>query len=142
MKNLKYLQLALIVTLLVTAVSCTVSRGSYYEEDPYNNSRYYGNTPYYGNGSNYIILERDPFTGQYYEALPRGGSYPYRSNNYGTYNNTYRNYDRRNDRQSSTTTTRNDNNYNEQRQKQEEQRQEEVNKMREAKGSVLGKKKD
>ena len=144
MKHLKYFQFAVIITLMVTAVSCTVAREGYYDEDPYaSGSRYYGSSPYYGNGGNYIILERDPYTGQYYEAIPRGGYYPNRSSNiYRNYNNTNRNYDRRNDRTSNNTYRNNNVDYSQQRQQQAEQRQENINKMRSSKESVLGKKKD
>ena len=150
MKHLKYFQFAAIITLMVTAVSCTVARGGYYEEDPYNNSsRYYGTSPYYGNGGNYIILERNPYTGEYY---PANGvsTYPSRIYNNRSYsNNTYRNYDRRddkadhrNDREVNNRYRNNSVDYSQQRQQQEQQRQENVNRMRSSKESVLGKKKD
>ncbi len=76
MKNFKYFQLAVIVTLMFTAVSCTVTRNGY-EGSPYENgSKYYESAPY-ANSRNYIILERDPFTGQYYQLNSGVSSSPY-----------------------------------------------------------------
>ncbi|MDQ3842673.1 MAG: hypothetical protein M3342_01465 [Bacteroidota bacterium] len=97
MKNHRFLQLVVILVLMVTAVSCTAIREGYgYGDDQYESrsSRYYGNRDAYGN--NVIIVERDPYTGRYYEVSPYSsyyGSrmYPYRSYNYG-YDRNYPNY--------------------------------------------------
>ncbi|HVG41569.1 MAG TPA: hypothetical protein VM888_08145 [Chitinophagaceae bacterium] len=153
MKNFKYLQIAIVALLLVGAVSCTVIEEGYYEEDRYSNrnsSRYYDNQ-YYGSTSPYIILERDPWTGRYYQASPGRvygtpyGTYDNRTYNNSRYNN--RRYDNRSNsntyrNNSNNSTYRNNNTYSEQRQQQEQQREENVNKMRESKESILGKKKD
>lgn len=81
MKHLKLLQVVVALILLVGAVGCTTVRGT--EDDYYNNSsanRIYVDDPYRGT----VVLERDPYTGRYYEV-----------NSYG-YNNGYNNrYDRR-----------------------------------------------
>ena len=88
MKNHRFLQMVVILILMVAAVSCTAIReGSGYGDDQYEgrSSRYYGNRDIYGN--NVIIVERDPYTGRYYEVSPYSsyGSrmYPYRNYNYG-----------------------------------------------------------
>src|SRR5215217_5234713 len=71
MKRSFFLQMVVLATLVVTAVSCGMpigATGDYYEEAPARGNVYYGD-PYYG-GVNTIIVERDPFTGRYYQVSP------------------------------------------------------------------------
>lgn len=102
MKNTKILLMALVAVSAVFAVSCTPAQqvSDYgYDQRPVYNSPY---------GSNVIVVERDPYTGRYYQVNPNNGYYlndPYYNNrNYSGgyydpyYNNrTYSNrrYDRR-----------------------------------------------
>src|SRR3982750_1571314 len=109
MKRFTFLQVGLLAALLVTIVSCSTPRGTsdeYYEEAPARGNVYYAD-PYYG-GVNTIIVQRDPYTGRYYQVNPGYGggygtrSYPQGHRNYGNssrgyHNNsqnrgTYRNY--------------------------------------------------
>ena len=80
--------------LLVTAVSCTSTRDIYQEDDGYRTSRHAPDRilvddPYYGT----IVMERDPFTGRYYQV----GSYGQSAYGYDRYRDSryYRNYPRR-----------------------------------------------
>ena len=87
MKRFKFLQVALIAVLVVAAVSCGIPRSvsdEYYDDYPSGNV-YYGN-PY---GAPPVILQRDPFTGQYYQVTPYG-AYAYPSTPYYGYNRGYR----------------------------------------------------
>jgi hypothetical protein len=70
MKQSNFLSMALIVVLMVFAVSCTPLQESVggYEEAP--GRRVYRQMPYGGN--QVIVLERDPFTGQYFQVSPYG----------------------------------------------------------------------
>ena len=97
MKNFNYLSIILIALFSFVAVSCTTTQGFSDENEPYKNARQVGNRlyvddPYYGT----IILERDPFTGRYYDV-----TYGSRSFNSPYYNNLrdYR-YDRYNSNRS------------------------------------------
>jgi len=90
------------LVLMVTAVSCTTMRGTedeYYETQRVQGSpnRIYVDDPYRGT----VVLERDPYSGRYYEVNSYGSSYGYgsrydrrynssRSNRYYGNNNRYR----------------------------------------------------
>ena len=100
MKRFNFLSIITIAVLLVTAVSCTTMQPGYGNEyystgDRRVPNRIYVDDPYYGT----IILERDPYSGRYYQSSPYGYGYP--SRYYGTpyYRNDryYRNYGYRND---------------------------------------------
>ena len=87
MKRFKFLQVALIAVLVVAAVSCGTPRsvsGEYYDDYPGGNV-YYAN-PY---GAPPVILERDPFTGRYYQVAPYG-AYAYPGTPYYGTNRGYR----------------------------------------------------
>lgn len=130
MKRFNFLSAVIAVVLLVTAVSCTTTTGA--QDDYYNDrqARMYGNRilvedPYRGT----IVLERDPWSGRYYEVSPYSAYYGnrYYSRGYGSYrrNNGY--YYRGN------------NNY--QRQPQEpteEQKKQNEERRNEARKKVLG----
>lgn len=104
MKQVSFLQVGLLAVLMAMIASCGVpmgTTGDYYEEAPVRRNVYYGD-PYYG-GVNTIIVERDPFTGRYYQVAPGGYGraygapvYPYGSRR----NNTGRYYDNRNNARS------------------------------------------
>ena len=129
MKRFNFLSVVTAVLLLVTAVSCTTMTGTqddYYDDDQ---ARVYGNRiyvedPYRGT----IVLERDPWSGRYYEVSPYGTYYGNRNfSRYNTYsrNNGYYN--------------RGNNNY--QRQPQEpteEQKKQNEERRNEARKKVLG----
>lgn len=71
MKRFSFLQVVVLALLLVSVVSCGVPMGAssdYYEDAPARRNVYYSD-PYYG-GVNTIIVERDPFTGRYYQVSP------------------------------------------------------------------------
>jgi hypothetical protein len=106
MKRFSFLQVVVLAALLVTVASCGAPM--YSEGDPYGNAPaqanvYYGD-PYYG-GVNTIVVERDPYTGQYYQVSPgyygsgvystpgnRYYSRRYNNNNNRHYNNNNRDY--------------------------------------------------
>ena len=99
MKRFSFLQVAIALILMVTAVSCTTMQGV---EDEYYSTqsgriatdRVYVNDPYRGT----VVLERDPYTGRYYEV----------SSPYTTYNNRYDSrYDSRYDRRYGNSRTNN-----------------------------------
>ena len=102
MKRFTFLQVGLLAALLVTIVSCSTPRSTsdeYYEDAPAGGNVYYAN-PYSG-GVNTIIVERDPYTGRYYQVSPGyygGGygarSYPYGYRNHGNSNRGYYNNNR------------------------------------------------
>ncbi len=75
MKNFKFLPVVFILALVITAVGCTTLRETgddeYYERSAPVSNRIYVDDPYRGT----VVLERDPFTGRYYEV-----------NSYGSYN--------------------------------------------------------
>jgi hypothetical protein len=148
MKRFPFLQVAVMVALMVVVVGCSMPRsvaGGYYEDsEPTNRNGYYGNTY----GGNVIVVERDPFTGRYYEVSPYGvygtpnryygngyGNRYYNSRNYNS-----RNYNNRNSRNNNNSYYRNDNSQN--RQAQEQQRRETTRQMDAAKESILGQKKN
>ena len=106
MKNYKFISALLAVIVAFAITSCTTSQGPYdetydrsrvgdYEVTRQVGNRLYVDDPYRGT----IILERDPYTGRYYDVTNSYGvSSPYtRYNTYGsrgyrTYNNNiYRN---------------------------------------------------
>src|SRR5829696_1261062 len=92
MKRFNLLSAVIAVVLMVTAVSCTTMRGTeddyYYDRTQYDrvqpSNRIYVDDPYRGT----IVLERDPYTGRYYEVGSYGGNYGYRNDRYS---NVYRN---------------------------------------------------
>lgn len=156
MKRFPFLQVALMASLMVVAASCGMpmgATGEYYEDAPVRRNVYSGR-PYYGN-NNVVIVERDPYTGRYYEVSPYGGVYnapygrypgTYRTNG-GRYNNrSYDSYPRRNsgtyERNESprreNTTQRRDNSVQQQPQAQQESQR----RMESAKESILGARKN
>ncbi len=148
MKRFPFLQVALMVALVVAVVGCSMPRsvaGGYYEDgEPARRSMYYGN-PY---SNNVIVVERDPYTGQYYQVSPYGAY----AAPHGYYGNGYdrRYYDSRyyNNRRNNNNNTyyRGDNGQRraqeQQRQVQEQQRRETTRKMEATKESILGQKKN
>jgi hypothetical protein len=91
MKQMSFLQVGLLAVLMITVASCGVPLGAtddYYDEAPARRNVYYSD-PYYG-GGNTIIVERDPFTGRYYQVSPYSGvyrnapAYPYNSRRYNS----------------------------------------------------------
>ena len=96
MKIVKLFLSISIIAILFT--SCTTSQSAYddnYERTRRVGDRVYVDDPYYGT----VILEKDPFTGRYYDVTngysTRTYGYPY--NNYNRYrayrnNRVYRNY--------------------------------------------------
>lgn len=92
MKSLHLLTGALAVGLVVLMTSCSTPR---YADDYYNpgggvaNNRVYVDDPYRGT----VILERDPYSGRYYEVGSYGAPYGtygggyYGGGNYGRYRN-------------------------------------------------------
>ena len=94
MKSRNLLSMVIAGLLLVTAVSCTSTRDIYEEDDQYRTSRQAPHRiivddPYYGA----VVLERDPFTGRYYQIGTYGQS-AYGYNRYGDARY-YRDYPRR-----------------------------------------------
>ncbi|MGV3658167.1 MAG: hypothetical protein ACO1NX_09435 [Chitinophagaceae bacterium] len=147
MKRFPFLSTALIAVLAVVAVGCTVpyeTAGGGYYEDRVDRGGYYG-SPY---GSNVIVVERDPYTGRYYQVSPYGSyGYPAGGNRYydSRYNNN-RNVNRgtryNNNVRNGGTYRNNDAQRQQQAQQREQQRQADVRKMESTKESILGKKKD
>jgi hypothetical protein len=96
MKRFNFIPVVIAFVLMITAVGCTTMTGP---QDEYSRSRaerVYVDDPYRGT----VVLERDPYTGRYYEVNPYG-SYNtriYRGNNsyYGRNNNRYYNNNRNN----------------------------------------------
>lgn len=154
MKRFSFLQLVVLAALMVTVVSCGVpmgTTGDYYEDAPTRRNVYYGD-PYYG-GVNTIIVERDPYTGRYYQvspgyygsgiysapAYPRGG----RVYNHGGHSKNNRYYNNNN------STGRNNNYYRTNPQVQQQQQQprrqapapspQVQQQRRDAKDAILGK---
>src|SRR6476469_5243683 len=104
MKRFFFIQVAVLALLVVSVASCGVPMATtddYYDQAPRANV-YYGD-PYYGS-VNTIIVERDPYTGRYYQVSPGYGTgvygapaygYGRRQQHYGGgryYNNNNRNY--------------------------------------------------
>lgn len=152
MKRFPFLSAALIAVLMVVAVGCTIpydTAGGYYEDRPDRGGYYggYSNSPY---GSNVIVVERDPYTGRYYEVSPYGAT-PY---GYGGGRGVYvapRNNTRYNNNRDTryNNTVRDGGSYRnnevqrqQQTQQREQQRQAEAKQMESTKESILGKKKD
>lgn len=74
MKRFPFLQVAFLLALTVAFASCTLPReaSGYYDDEPVARNPYYD-----GYGTRTIVVERDPFTGRYYEVSPYGNSiYP------------------------------------------------------------------
>ena len=130
MKRFPFLQVAVMVALMVTIVSCTLPQqasGGYYEDNgPSRRNAYYGNQ-YYGN--DVIIVERDPYTGRYYQVSPYGTS----ASPYGFYSSPYNSRYYRGDSYYSTPR---------QNRQSQEQSAEGQRRMGEAKESILGKKRN
>jgi hypothetical protein len=95
MKRFNFIQAVFAVVLMITVASCTTMTGAqdeYYERGQAN--RVYVEDPYRGT----VVLERDPYTGRYYEVNSYGyDNRVYRSNNgyygngsYGRNNSRYR----------------------------------------------------
>ena len=148
MKNNTFLSMALIGVLMVVGISCTTMQGAqdeYYEpasrvsSQP---SRVYVDDPYvYGRT---IVMERDPFTGRYYEVGTVGGynrglsTYdPRFDNNRRVYNNNRR-YDNR--RYNSGYPSRGQVVTQQPQRPTEADRQADEQRRREAKDAILGKK--
>ena len=98
MKRFNFLSVAVVLFLLVTAVSCTTMRemgdDEYYETNRTQSNRIYVDDPYRG----VVVLERDPYTGRYYEVNSFGSYYGngryYGRNSVYSRPNVYRNNDR------------------------------------------------
>ena len=90
MKSLNFLSVVLALVLVVAAVSCTTLQGGYddeyYSTDRRTPNRIYVEDPYYGT----VVLERDPYSGRYYQVSPYGYSYGSNNRYYRGYNNRYR----------------------------------------------------
>lgn len=139
MKRFKILSAVVAVILMVGAVSCTTmgeaNDGYYYGNDRVQGSnRIYVEDPYRGT----VVLERDPYSGRYYEVVPYGYSPRYGSSRYGTvYNNNTRYRTR-----TTTRTNRNSDRYERQTttppRKTEDQKKEMDNKRAEARRKILG----
>jgi hypothetical protein len=147
MKKINSLSFFLIATVMMVAISCGLPRdisAEYYDDYPdnrYNGRNLYGNNPVY--------IERDPFTGRYYQVYPYGGGYynrvvPYGNGFYSNrhYNNNRNNNRYYNNRQSSPNTNsnvprRNNNTetYNRQQAQNDAQRKENSDRARE---QILG----
>ena len=84
MKRFRILPVAVALVLMVAAVGCTTVReadGEYYERVSSTPGRVYVDDPYRGT----VILERDPYTGRYYEVNPYGTYYGSRYRTYDPY---------------------------------------------------------
>lgn len=148
MKRFPFLPAALIAILAVVAVGCTVpyeTAGGGYYEDRVERGGYYGGGAY---GSNVIVVERDPYTGRYYQVSPYGSyGYPARGGRYydSRYNNNH-NVNRgaryNNNVRNGGSYRNNDVQRQQQAQQREQQRQADVRQMESTKESILGKKKD
>lgn len=133
MKHFNFLSTVIVVLLMVTAVSCTTMRGTgdngYYDTGVSSN-RVYVDDPYRGT----VVLERDPYTGRYYEVNTYGSVYSpygYRNNRYGNNN---RRYNRNNGYYNNNGYS---NNNTDQRQSQEQKREQD-NKREDARKKILG----
>ena len=142
MKRFSFLQVAIALVLVVTAVSCTTLQGTedeYYQTQSQrvqgSPNRVYVNDPYRGT----VVLERDPYSGRYYEVSPYG-SYGYNNRYDSRYDRRYQGYGRSNSRYGRDTRDyRNDGGYRQtpQQPTQEQIRQNEKNRE-EARRKVLG----
>ena len=149
MKRISSLQLVLLAVLMVSAVSCGLpmgATGDYYEDAPARGHVYYGNP--YNSGYNTVIVERDPFTGRYYQVNPRvyGGVYArpaYPSNSRRYNNRSYNNNTRNNAPRNSTPRNNGNYRYNPRVQEQTPAQKQQLEKERAAaKESILGKKRN
>src|SRR5689334_14873790 len=82
MKRFSFLPMVVLAALMVAIASCSTpmsTSGDYYEDAPARGNVYYSD-PYLG-GVNTIIVERDPYTGRYYQVSPGyyGGGGVYRA---------------------------------------------------------------
>jgi hypothetical protein len=108
MKRFNFLPVVVAFVLMITAVGCTTMTGP---QDEYSRSRaerVYVDDPYRGT----VVLERDPYTGRYYE-VDSYGSYntrTYRGNNGSYGRNKSRYYNNRNYRTNTETYERNNQN--------------------------------
>lgn len=94
MKRFNFKSMTFLVVLMVLLAGCTAmyETAGGYEEAPVR-KRVYTNNPYSGN---VVVVERDPFTGQYYQVSPNGfyGT-PYNNFGYGNgYSYPQRSYNR------------------------------------------------
>ena len=95
MKRFNFLTVMIALVLMVTAVSCSTMQGTedeyYGRRVPGSPNRVYVEDPYRGT----VVLERDPYSGRYYEVNSYGSAYGY-GNGYDTryrrYNNNVRSY--------------------------------------------------
>ena len=149
MKRFNLLSVVIAAILMVSAVSCTTLRetegdDTYYDRTAPVLNRIYVDDPYRGT----VVLERDPYTGRYYELGSVGiyGAGAYRGRFYDNYyggpynrpNTRYRNnrtyntprYDNRNtNNRNNTNNTPTTEQRNQQQEKREEVRQEARNKV-------------
>jgi hypothetical protein len=154
MKKFSFIQVAILAVLLATVASCGMpmgATGDYYEDAPARRGTYYGD-PYYSN-RNVVVVERDPYTGQYYQVVPGpygvygAPAYPYSNRTYNQrrYNNNNRINNNRN-----YNTGRSNNGYyrtnpqvQQPRQQQTPAQQEQIRRERaDAKDAILGPKRN
>ena len=135
MKQFNFLSALMAVLLMVTAVSCTTLQGA--TDDEYYSdyrrtapNRIYVEDPYYGT----VVLEKDPYSGRYYQVSPYGGY----SNRYA-YNNRYGSDYRAPRNRNRNYSNSNRNNYPSASQGQaEQQKTQQQEKREEARRKVLG----
>jgi hypothetical protein len=134
MKRFSILSAVIAVILMVAAVSCTPIRETgddYYYDRAQAPSRIYVDDPYRGT----VVLERDPYSGRYYEVGPYSSyysPYAYRSNPYyGYHGRSYANRNRIYNRNTTTYPSTSP-------QQKEEQRRDWEQKREEARDKVLG----
>ena len=155
MKRFSFLQVVVLAALLVVVASCSTpmgTSGDYYEDAPTRRNVYYAD-PYYG-GVNTIIVERDPYTGRYYQVSPGlygnrvygAPAYPYGGRRYNGGNRYYNNRNYNNNRNSNS--NRNNGYYRTYPQTQRQQppqtpaqRQQTIQQRQDAKDAILGPKK-
>jgi hypothetical protein len=128
MKRFNLLSVAVALVLLVSAVGCTTMTGT--QDDRYDrvqSNRVYVDDPYRGT----VVLERDPFTGRYYEVDSYGSTYNNRyysrSRGYNSYGRNYNTYNRNYNRGRNT-----------QQQPTQQQRAQNEQSRQEARKKVLG----
>jgi hypothetical protein len=133
MKRFTFLSAVILILLMVAGASCT-TLNSGYDDEYYTTNDRTPNRIYVDDGYNgTIVLEKDPYTGRYYQVSPYGYSSGY--NNYNRYN---RNYSR------NRVYSRNNNGYNypsntnTNQQPTEQQRKDWEKKRSEARSKVLG----
>ena len=134
MKRFNFIPAVIAIVLMITAASCTTMTGAqdeYYERSQAN--RIYVEDPYRGT----VVLERDPYTGRYYEVNSYGSnSRVYRNNS--VYNNGY--YGRNNRYRTNNSYPRSSSPrvYQNSQQPTEEQKRDQQIKRDEARKKVLG----